>query len=64
MQKESVVQWRLHCIQKESGNAMEAPFKLNLNGVEMEVKPPFDLYFIPIDNPTTFNTIFTLPPPP
>ena len=43
---------------------MEAPFKLNLNGVEMEVKPPFDLYFIPIDNPTTFNTIFSQPPPP
>ena len=30
----------------------------------MEVKLPFDLYFIPIDNPTTFNTIFTQPPPP
>jgi hypothetical protein len=32
-------------MQNESSNAMETPFKLNLNGVEktvMEVKPPFD----------------------
>jgi len=37
---------------------METSFKLNLNGVEMEVQLPFDLYFAPIDNPTTFDTIF------